>query len=250
MLTLDQLKIWLNKKELSRADKCLVILCAFDAPSSVKDLISKANSAGLRGIDKWNVTQVLKRTNGLAINLPEGWELSDAGKQHLNSLGIGDINPTKVHLATELRNALAKIKDEQTKAYVEETIQCFEFGLFRSAIVMSWVAAFHIIKLQIINDSKVLSDFNKEGTQRVLKAGGKKIWKDVKTTDDLSLIKEAEVLDMLVAISFLGKNPKNHLVDCLDKRNSCGHPNSYVVGPMIVSSHIETLILNVFAKYC
>ena len=62
-------------------------------------------------------------------------------------------------------------------------------------------------------------------------------------------MKEAEFLRSLVSISMIGKNVKAELKQCLDRRNACGHPNSYKLGKNAVAAHIETLLLNVFGKF-
>jgi hypothetical protein len=63
-------------------------------------------------------------------------------------------------------------------------------------------------------------------------------------------MKEHDFLDVLNAIGVLGKNVKQELQNnCLQLRNSCGHPNSFKVGEHRVAAHIETLIQNVFSKF-
>jgi hypothetical protein len=47
----------------------------------------------------------------------------------------------------------------------------------------------------------------------------------------------------------MGKNTKDELEACLKLRNTCGHPNSHRIGEHRVTSHVETLILNVFSNF-
>jgi hypothetical protein len=61
-------------------------------------------------------------------------------------------------------------------------------------------------------------------------------------------MKESDFLNRLVAIGVIGKNVKQSLKECLDRRNACGHPNSYKLGQNIAAAHIETLLLNVFSR--
>jgi len=42
---------------------------------------------------------------------------------------------------------------------------------------------------------------------------------------------------------------RQELEGCLKLRNGCGHPNSLKLGENKVAAHLETLILNVFAKF-
>jgi hypothetical protein len=88
-----------------------------------------------------------------------------------------------------------------------------------------------------------LAAFNAEASKR----DGR--WKPARTTDDLSLMKEHDFLQVLHAISVLGKNVKQELEHRLKLRNGCGHPNSLQIAEHSVASHIEILALNVFAKF-
>jgi hypothetical protein len=88
--------------------------------------------------------------------------------------------------------------------------------------------------------SNCLPAFNTEATRRDAK------WKTAKNADDLALMKEHDFLNVLEAISVVGKSVKLELQNCLTLRNGCGHPNSFKVGPNRVAAHIETLVLNVF----
>lgn len=72
-------------------------------------------------------------------------------------------------------------------------------------------------------------------------------WKNAKTSDDLTAMKESEFLNILEHLSVIGKNVKLELQNqCLVNRNSCGHPNSLKIGENTVAAHIELLILYVY----
>ena len=86
MLTLDELKNWVHR-DLGNTDRALLVLGSLNKPSQVAAIKARGREAGLRAIEKWNLSGILRRTNGLAINTPAGWELSDAGKQHLQDSG-------------------------------------------------------------------------------------------------------------------------------------------------------------------
>ena len=60
---------------------------------------------------------------------------------------------------------------------------------------------------------------------------------------------EYDFLQILENRSIIGKSVKAELEGCLKLRNGCGHPNSLHVAEHRVSSHIEILALNVFAKF-
>ncbi len=237
MLSLSDLKSWLHR-DLSQRDKLLAILASFDKPCQIKDIKELAKQAGLRMPAVWNPSASLARSKPLAIRTPQGWEITEPGKQHLRNLGVTNLSPAAVHVATDLRSELVKIQNDSTRRFVEEAIRCYEAELYRSAIVMSWLAAVDVLHNHVHQNHLVA--FN---------AAAKRVdrrWRDANTTDDLGRMAEAEFLDRIVAISVIGRNVKKELKDCLDRRNGCGHPNSLKIGPNTVAHHIEILLLNVF----
>jgi hypothetical protein len=145
-------------------------------------------------------------------------------------------------VVNNLKPHLLKINNHDTKAFVEEAIDCFEARLYRSCVVMSWIGAISILYDYVIKNK--LNEFNLEATKRNPK------WKDAQTKDDLALMKEADFLDILATLSIIGKNVKEQLKNnCLGLRNSCGHPNSFRVGRSMAESHLEMLLLNVYDKF-
>jgi hypothetical protein len=62
-------------------------------------------------------------------------------------------------------------------------------------------------------------------------------------------VDEYESLQVISAISVIGRNVKQGLEGALRLRNGCGHPNSLRVADVQVAAHIEVLLLNVFEKF-
>jgi hypothetical protein len=240
LLNSSELKAWLHR-DLPQLEKLLLTLVTFDDPCQVKDIRERAKEVGFRMPGNWNPSATLARSRGLAIRTPKGWEIADAGKQHLRNLGVTKISPTAVQVATDLRAQLPNVKNESTRAFIEEAIKCYELELYRSAIVMSWLAAVDVLHGRV--NANHLDAFNSEA-KRVDSR-----WKDAKNTDDLGRMGEAEFLDRIAALSIIGKNVKNELKGCLDRRNGCGHPNSLKIGANTVAHHIEILLLNVFKVF-
>ena len=159
MLNGTELKTWLQR-DLGRCDKLLLILASLDAPCRIRDIKERAKEAGFWIPGKWNPSSSLGRSKGLAIRTPKGWEITDAGKQHLRNLGVTKISPAAVRIATDLREELSNIKDTATRSFVEEAIGCYEAELYRSAIVMSWVSAVAVLHDHV--HAKHLEEFNTE----------------------------------------------------------------------------------------
>jgi hypothetical protein len=240
LLDIPELNNWVHR-DLTQRDKLLLILATFDAPCSVQGLRDRAAGAGLKMGSAWNPSSTLSRSKGLAIKLPQGWEISDAGKQHLRNLGVTKLSPAAVQVATDLRSHLLKISNPDTRTFVEEAIKCHEAELYRSAIVMSWLAAVDVLHREVVANH--IAAFNAEAKRIEPK------WKTATTADDLGRMGEEDFLKRLAGISVLGKNAKEELLKALKLRNGCGHPNSLKVGPNMVASQIETLLLNVFEKF-
>jgi len=240
LLNRDDLKNWLHRK-LSPKDKLLIILATFDRPVMVGNLKEVAIEAGFRIPPSWNPSDILGKSKGLAIRTPSGWELTEAGKAHLRNIGITKISLAAVQVATDLRSELVNISDNDTRSFIEDAIRCYEHELYRAAVVMSWLAAVHVLHKHV--QQHHLAAFNMEAQRVDTK------WRVAKTTDDLGRMGENQFLDRVAAISVIGKNVKDELKQCLKLRNGCGHPNSMKIGPNAVAHHLETLLLNVFKRF-
>ena len=148
-------------------------------------------------------------------------------------------------IAVKLRDHLSRVSDTDARAFVEEAVRGFECGLYRSAVVMSWVGAVYVLYAHVVNYK--LAEFNAEATKRF--SNSKMPWKSASSIDDMALMKESDLLEVLQTISVLGKSVKNQLKHALDRRNACGHPNSYKLSESVVSAHVEELLLNVYEKF-
>ena len=123
-------------------------------------------------------------------------------------------------------------------------ISSMEHECYRSAVVLSWCGAIALLREHILNDSSLLAASNAEAKKRNPK------WKDVQVADDFSRMLEYGFLQVLPAVSTkVFKNLKQELEAALKLRNSCGHPNSLVVGKQKVLAHVEILSENVFTKF-
>lgn len=240
MLSDADLKDWLHR-DLSQLEKLLLVLATFEAPIKVAGLREKAAAAGLKMGKAWNPSRSLGRSKGMAINVPGGWEITDSGKSYLRNLGVSSASPAAVQVAVDLRKHLSKISNPSVYAFVEEAIKCHESRLYRSAIVMSWLAAVYVLYAVVTRDH--LAAFNLEAKNADPK------WKNAINEDGLTAMKESVFLDRIVPIGVIGKNQKTELKKALDLRNGCGHPNSLKIGPNTVAAHIETLLLNVFDRF-
>jgi len=202
-------------------------------------------NAGVLNARKMNIATYLgrARNRGFAIKVPEGWELTKPGRAHVatfiqQATAANDPPPAPIK---KLRDHLKLIAKEETRAFVEEAVQCAERKLYRSAVVLSWVGAVAVLQDHVIANK--LAEFNAEATKRFPK------WKAATTNDELSLMREFDFLQVLQAISVLGKNLREELEACLRYRNACGHPSSLQIVETRVVAHVDTLLVNVFERY-
>lgn len=228
--------------DLKDQEKVLVCLAVEPvAPRAVKVIIELAFSSGWRKVKNKNVSLILSRSNGLAVRSTDGWELTKAGIGIVSQLAGPAMGNPIPKTAAALRAHLSQISHPDTRAFAEEAISCFEGRQFRAAIVLSWIGAVSVLQKYVTSNK--LTEFNAEALKRNSK------WKSAKSSDDLGLMKEDDFLDVLQAISVIGKNVKQELKKALTLRNGCGHPNSLKVAEHKVAAHIEDLILNVFATH-
>lgn len=112
LLKSDELKQWLHK-DLGKLDKVLLVLATQEEPVAVSKINEIAEAAGFRAIRKWNVSATLSASRGKAIRT-SGWELTNAGRMHVRSLGVASISPAAMQVAVDLRAHLSKVTDQQT----------------------------------------------------------------------------------------------------------------------------------------
>ena len=242
-LSKENFQTQLSNPDIIRLDKLLIILFWQDEmPKSLIEIKECASINGLREAVKWNISDTLAKSKGKATSINGKWLLTIPGRNHLLKQKL--ITEKKTHAtkdATDLRSHVSTISNLNIKSFIEEAIACLEADQKRAAVVFSWIGAVAILYDFVVNNH--LADFNAEALRLDAK------WKSAKNADDLGKMKEHTFLNILEAISVIGKNVKQELQNCLQLRNGCGHPNSLTIGERKVAAHIEILILNVYSKF-
>jgi len=211
-------------------------------PQTVTQIRKVALESGFRRASSWNISRELAKRPDQVIRTVAGWEVTPAGlDQANNNLGL-EVKPRVLSAAVEsLNQHIDAIAKQDTKLFLSEAVACLENHLLRAAVVLIWVGAVAVLQDEVV--AKKLPEFNAEALRRDAK------WKAAKDADGLSRMKEADFLVIIEAIAVIGKNVRQELEGCLKLRNGCGHPNSLKLGENKVAAHLETLILNVFAKF-
>lgn len=170
----------------------------------------------------------------------QAWlELTRAGKEAASALGCSRNGAYAKN--APIRELLEQIPPSMVKDFFEEAIRCYENSCYRAAVILAWESALGVMYDLVLTHH--LSEFNSEAARRNSK------WKDAKSFDDLSNMKESTFLDILSAISVIGKSTKQELQSCLTLRNGCGHPNTCLVGPQRTLGYLESLWSNVYKRF-
>jgi site-specific recombinase XerD len=139
-----------------------------------------------------------------------------------------------------LTNIVAELTDPDERDYFSEAISCYRIKAFRAAVVLAWQAAVRRIHLQCISHS--LNALNTVLAKHDQKA------REIKSIDDLGLVKESVLLDVARDLGVFDKNVKGVLVECLGLRNKCGHPGKYSPGPSKVAAYLEDILTHVMQR--
>lgn len=232
----------LSESKYSRKDKILIILNSDkNSPKTVLQIKNIANENGLRETSKWNISMILKSLNGLCIKISDGWILTSKGLENINHLFPKKKSKQLQNNYEILLKNSQNITSKYIRDFIVEAIHSLEYGLLKSAVVFSWIGAVSILYEFVLKNK--LIEFNTEAKRRFPK------WSDATNVDGLTKMKEYDFLQIVEAISLIGKNTKNELENCLKLRNSCGHPSTLQIGEQIVAAHIEILLLNVYMKF-
>lgn len=203
------------------------------------------NKGGLKKAKNWNIAAIFSSMKKLVVHIDKRWELTDNGLAELKEIGALSKSTLAAKVDDDLSALLIKVTNKETKAFVEEALNCFRSEYYRAAVVLSWVGAIYSIYVYV--HASKLSEFNAAADARFNKT--KQTWKAAKTIEDLADMGERNFLQILKDIGLIGSSVKGELIKRLDMRNGCGHPNDYKVGESGVAHHLEMLILHVYEKY-
>jgi hypothetical protein len=166
----------------------------------------------------------------------------DGGVHHRGSSVNVKLVTNAVHnVSRSLRVTADKITNLNVQSFVLEAVGCFESGYYRAAVILSWVGAVSVLYEHVIANK--LTDFNTEAARRNAK------WRAATNSNDLARMDEHDFLQILAAISVIGKSVKDELEARLKLRNGCGHPNNLQIAENVAAAHVESLVNNVFAQF-
>ncbi|MCA3573688.1 MAG: hypothetical protein IOC86_07185 [Aestuariivirga sp.] len=199
--------------------------CDLSIPNRMPNLLSE----GVRSKPQ----RYVKATTGYRLHRSYSDQIS-------NSLGA---NRVVIQTSAELRKLETQLPDGPTKTFLVETIDCFEAGANRAAIVMAWILAMNVLNNYVINNK--LLEFN----AALAKAPAGKVT-SVATYDDLTTeLKESKVIEIAKSAGIITKDVWKVMDQALGTRNSCGHPATVIVKRSKAVSVIEDLFENVISRF-
>jgi hypothetical protein len=142
-------------------------------------------------------------------------------------------------VAQDLRAELKRVSNPDESAYLSEAVSCFEYGLFRAAIVLTWCVAYSRFRDWLF--TKHLGAFN-----ALSSAWAKPI--TIKSIEDFQELNEATVIDTAKKSSAISKELNKTLKHLLDQRNSYAHPSSKPIRSSIAEAYIETALQEIVTK--
>jgi len=145
--------------------------------------------------------------------------------------------------SAELRSLEATFPDGAKRTFLSETVDCFEAGANRAAVVMCWILAIdHMYEFVL---SHHLTAFNSalaaNPDKRIKKAGNK---------EDLGELKEAKFIELCRAANIISNDVRKILDEALGVRNTAAHPSNVEITRNKAVSVIEDLVVNVIRKFC
>lgn len=141
-----------------------------------------------------------------------------------------------------LRSMPRKINIDVERAYLEESIVCFKHGAFRASVVMTWNLAFDHVCQYILKQKR--DEFNTQ----LIKSFPKSKPSSISTRDDLTTLKESEVLQVAKSSNIISGNVYKVLKEKLDRRNIAAHPSGIKITQLTAEEYITDLIENVVLK--
>lgn len=138
----------------------------------------------------------------------------------------------------------SKVPDLVERVFLDEAILCFRCKAFRAAIVMSWNLAYDHLCGYLLNDATRLAKFN----MQLPKSFPKARLSSVSNKEDLSDLKESEVIQVCRSANIVTNDLFKILKEKLDKRNTAAHPSTINIAPHTAEEYIIDLITNAVLK--
>jgi hypothetical protein len=174
----------------------------------------------------------------LFIKRPTGYSLERSTKE-LIARSVSS-HPAAAAAAVDLRRLAESIADTTRRDYAVEAVRCFEYTLYRAAIVMCWALAYAVFRQWLF--TKNLAALNAQINT----------WKKPKPIvclDDFQDHVENTIIETAFSAKLIPKEKRKALLQLLDTRNSFAHPTGRGVSKAMAQSYIEQVLHEVVGPY-
>lgn len=200
--------------------------CDLSPPSWLPSILS----TGLKSKPK----RFIKRTTGYRL---------ESGNRDRISAIVGVQTPS-VQTSAALNRLEALVPDGPKREFLHETIDCFNVGANRAALIMCWNLTLHHLQEYVF--TKHLGAFNTvlaANTDRRVKVTS------VSKLDDFTDMPESKFIEFCRTAKVITAGLHNKLKNRLDERNSAAHPSGVKTPPKLAEAFIEDLVENVIQKF-
>jgi len=195
-----------------------------EAPASVHPFLA--------AMEKRKPKQILKRKSGYCLERAVREELAQKYGKRAATVAVDK-------LLSDLPQLILNLAE---RAYLDEALVCFRHGAFRAAIVMTWNLAYdHLCEFVL---AKHLAAFNTQLPKSFSKPG----IAAVSRRDDLSELKEYEVLKVCKSANIIAGSLHKVLKEKLDRRNVAAHASGVAISQLTAEEFVKDLIDNVVLK--
>lgn len=159
---------------------------------------------------------------------------------------VSKISPDKIERKTsvELRKLERMFPEGPPKAFLKETIDCFEVGANRATIVMCWQLVMDHLNHLVLQ--RHLKEFNEK--LALVKDSRVKV-SEVRTRDDFSDIPEGKFIELLRSAGIINNDVRKSLDEKLGIRNTAAHASAVVIHGSRAIGFVEDMIENVILKF-
>lgn len=241
----------LSRRDLNNQTKLLFCLKALNSESSTAKIRNFAIEMGLRSAAKWNCSTLLGNLEkrSLISKHDKVWQIRSDGEEELSKcikiskLDIAGMSKAVNAAVLSVENQMSKVSDAKHNSFLNEVVVALNAEAFRAATIMMWIGSLHHLQDYTINN------FSKEvRTASVARLSTvKKQHKGITKLSDFEEINENVQLQIFHDAGVIGKTLKNQLIERLNLRNACGHPNSVSITEGVASMHVEFLAANIFS---
>jgi hypothetical protein len=188
------------------------------------------------------LSEGLKGSPPRYVKVVGGYRLHRSFKAEISS----KLGPERIQAQTsiELRSLESKFQEGPAKAFLKETIDCFEVGANRATIVMCWQLVMdHLSELVLQKHLKAFNEKLALVTNKRVKVS------EVKSRDDFADIPEGIFIELLRSAGIINNDVRKSLDEKLGIRNTAAHASVVVIRASRAIGFVEDMIENVILKF-